>query len=379
MGWAEKRSSGHWQANYRLPDGRRRSAGTFVHKKAAVNAAQLAEAEAHAPGWRDPATAAIRFSTWRVQWARSRTVKPGTRDRDDWLIGKYVAPRWDGLSLAKITRHDIRVWAAELRAGTATGASKPLSASTVRNAVRVLSGALSAAVDAEILAVNPALRLHLPPPAPAREVHLTPDEYSRIRHHLQPEEQDLADYLVGTGNRFGEGAGLHTHRPNLDTGWVRVVETLDTKRRVIQPTPKNKKPRSVPLTASLRLTLQRRLDTAGVACGLTHEDGTTCRNGLVFTTSSGTAWDISNFRRRWHTAAELEGMGHVRVHDLRHTYASWQIQAGVPLAVVGQLLGHVSPATTQRYAHLAPPDHSKIIAAADWTSAGGQTGGSTRD
>ena len=49
-------------------------------------------------------------------------------------------------------------------------------------------------------------------------------------------------------------------------------------------------------------------------------------------------------------AAKLEG---VRIHDLRHTYASHLVSRGVPLTMVGKLLGHTQPQTTARYAHLA--------------------------
>ena len=47
------------------------------------------------------------------------------------------------------------------------------------------------------------------------------------------------------------------------------------------------------------------------------------------------------------------GLEDVRLHDLRHSYASLALGRGVPLAVIGKLLGHKNPATTQRYAHLA--------------------------
>jgi site-specific recombinase XerD len=47
------------------------------------------------------------------------------------------------------------------------------------------------------------------------------------------------------------------------------------------------------------------------------------------------------------------GLPHVRFHDLRHTTASWLVNAGVDLYTVGAILGHTAPATTARYAHLA--------------------------
>lgn len=60
---------------------------------------------------------------------------------------------------------------------------------------------------------------------------------------------------------------------------------------------------------------------------------------------------------------EASNIGHVRIHDLRHTYASWLLQAGVPMAEVARLLGHASQVTTQRYAHLAEIPTLEISAA----------------
>lgn len=60
----------------------------------------------------------------------------------------------------------------------------------------------------------------------------------------------------------------------------------------------------------------------------------------------------NELRREWESARKSAGLPHVRWHDLRHTCASWYVQAGVPIIVVRDLLGHAVIATTMRYAHL---------------------------
>ncbi|MBE9925958.1 tyrosine-type recombinase/integrase [Cellulosimicrobium cellulans] len=78
---------------------------------------------------------------------------------------------------------------------------------------------------------------------------------------------------------------------------------------------------------------------------------------MVATTRDGYRFEQSNFSTMWVTALRATDIEHARVHDFRHTYASWFIQGGVSLAEIDKSLGHGSPLTTQRYARLAdePP------------------------
>ncbi|WP_248842809.1 tyrosine-type recombinase/integrase [Lysobacter antibioticus] len=61
----------------------------------------------------------------------------------------------------------------------------------------------------------------------------------------------------------------------------------------------------------------------------------------------------SQVTQDWNQAREKLGID-CRWHDLRHTCASWLVQAGVPLHTVAEILGHSSMAVTKRYVHLAP-------------------------
>jgi integrase len=70
---------------------------------------------------------------------------------------------------------------------------------------------------------------------------------------------------------------------------------------------------------------------------------------------------FKNLSRSWIVAREFAGLGDVRLHDLRHSYASLAAGRGVSLQMVGKLLGHKHAATTQRYADLARDAAAAII------------------
>ncbi|WP_372376274.1 tyrosine-type recombinase/integrase [Acinetobacter ursingii] len=63
---------------------------------------------------------------------------------------------------------------------------------------------------------------------------------------------------------------------------------------------------------------------------------------------------FQSFYKGFKCAVNRAEIGHVRIHDLRHTFASFLIKQGIPLYHVSQLLGHSDVRITQRYAHLAP-------------------------
>jgi integrase len=58
-------------------------------------------------------------------------------------------------------------------------------------------------------------------------------------------------------------------------------------------------------------------------------------------------------RHAWDRIRDAAGLGNLRIHDLRHSHASFLVNAGFSLPVIGGLLGHKTPSTTARYAHLS--------------------------
>ncbi|XID75128.1 tyrosine-type recombinase/integrase [Alkanindiges sp. WGS2144] len=76
--------------------------------------------------------------------------------------------------------------------------------------------------------------------------------------------------------------------------------------------------------------------------------------------SKRTGKNIRSFRRGFELAVDRAKLGKVRIHDLRHTFASFLVRQGVPLYHVSTLLGHSDVRITQKYAHLSP-DHLHAV------------------
>ncbi|MGO2150794.1 MAG: tyrosine-type recombinase/integrase [Microbacterium gubbeenense] len=328
MAWTQQLKSGNWRALYRGPDGKARSAGTHPHKKAALAKAIAREEESQQPGWNDPQAGRRPWGEWVEEWWLSRNVSPSTLKRDNSPLVKHLLPYWRDIPVAEITKHDVKAFAAHLRA-------EGLSESSVKRYISILSGSLSGAVDKKLIVANPAFRLKLPDGEIDVMRFFTRKEVRKILRELQEDEesQAIVSMLVGCGLRWNEMAGMSDHRVKRNQKMVRVTDVWDSRSSELKRYPKGRRIRDVPLP-----------DWVG--------ERLPSWKGRLFP-----AVDIDNWRKRVWDPLETGG----RIHDLRHTYASWLIQDGVSLAEVGRLLGHVDPKTTQRYAHLAEVPKKKIL------------------
>lgn len=308
---------------------------------------------------RDPEAYKRPWGEWCDEWWPTRSVEASTLKVDAGRRKRHLDPRWRTVPIGSITRQDVKAWASHMRADG-------IGPTTVQRCAHLLSASLAAAVDAEVIDSNPAARLKLPGSAKAQERFLTREEFAAVREQMPTTmDQLIIDVAAYTGMRPGEWAGMHWDRVDLDRGVVRIVETFDEPGSRIKAYPKGKKVRDVPLTPELVEALRQERDQRGSlagGCGVPHAVGK-CRSSLVLTTDGGSVVRNSNWSPRWRGAVEAAGIGHARPYDLRHTYASWLLQSGVPLAEVGRLMGHVSVQTTAGYAHLAETPSASILSA----------------
>jgi integrase len=162
-----------------------------------------------------------------------------------------------------------------------------------------------------------------------------------------PEISGFGDYLtpmvlfsINTGMRQGETFSMQ---------W----EHVDIKHKtisVIASNSKGNKTRTIPLNAEALAVLNAiKPDTA---------------KGLVFR-SPKTGERFDNVKKSWAEVAKAAELPDLRWHDLRHHFASTLVMRGVALFVVQRLLGHASPATTQRYARLAPSTLADAVGVLD--------------
>lgn len=135
----------------------------------------------------------------------------------------------------------------------------------------------------------------------------------------------LVVFLLNTGARLGEALSVHWKDVSFERGLI----CLHTTKRASRG--RRAEPRYIPMNQAVRELLEGR-ERIGE---------------LIFNRDE-------NLQHKFNRVCELAGIGHCRIHDLRHTFASGLATAGVPLNTIRELLGHTTLTMTLRYAHLCP-------------------------
>jgi integrase len=167
-----------------------------------------------------------------------------------------------------------------------------------------------------------------------RERYLTPDELDRLGKALAkcPDQQgaNIIRLLLLTGSRSGEVRSMRWADLDLKGGiWTKPASS--TKQRRLH---------RIPLSAPARDLLEQ----------IRH--GATGNAVFVFPSSTAATEHRAELKKAWKWLYKTAKLRNLRVHDLRHSYASILASSGHSLPIIGRLLGHTQPTTTSRYAHL---------------------------
>lgn len=318
MGLYKRANSPHWQISIAAPDGRRIQRTTGTEDK---RAAQELHDKIKADLWRQSRLAEKPVRYWQdavKAWFSEQEGHKKSLDRDRYVC-RVLHPHLYGKTLDSITRVKLaEITRACLDAGQ--------SSATVNRTLAFIRALLNKAYkEWEWIDRVPAVKLL---PEPTRRVrYLTHDEAQRLLSELPQHLADMARFSLATGLRELNVVQLQ---------W----DNIDLTREccwVWHDDAKGKASLAVPLNQDALTVLQRNRGK--------HQQFVFTFKGAPVTRANNHAWRKALIRADIHD---------FRWHDLRHTWASWHVQAGTPLHVLQELGGWKSTEMVRRYAHLSP-------------------------
>lgn len=199
---------------------------------------------------------------------------------------------------------------------------------------------ISNPVPGQYVKWSPGRLRYLEPPEKRQLINAAGDVNKRGAHVLP----DFLFMAVNTGMRKNEMLDLTWDRVRIEAGSI-ILTADDTK---------NSRPRTVPLNKEAKAAIESRKRYRNRHCR---------GSRWVFADRSGER--VKSIHAAFVEAREKAEIEDFRIHDLRHTFASWLVMEGVSLYVVRDLLGHSSIKMTERYAHLAQTALVQAVAVLD--------------
>jgi integrase len=249
----------------------------------------------------------------------------------------------------------------------------------------LLNRILQAAVDEQLIASNPVRRVRPPkrlvdPEAVFGRVRrraYSAQEFGRFLAACLPFYRDHFLVQVGTGLRSGELLGLRAQRVDLTLARIEVVEVRYDAGRFgsgYKARPKSDASiRPVPMAGPVIEAVRRRLE------GCPPDSLVFCGPGGSHGVPRGVRSQLSigNYRRAYRLAmrrTDLHGLDLHGPHDLRHTFATWLEDAGIPARVIDELMGHQAGRGLRQsdvrgsaigavYRHMTPDMQARVVAA----------------
>jgi integrase len=251
---------------------------------------------------------------------RKRSIR-----RDQQLFRIQIQPTFGQSRLDQITRQQILALATFHKNSGLAGAS-------VDHVTKLIRRLMTLAVEWDMLEKNPASRIQLFNEDNAVENYLDDEQLKRLMKVLQTDANRpvclIAQFLLATGCRLNEA---------LTAQWS-LVDRKNRLWRISAINSKSGKSRAVPLTDA--------------ALNVLDQIGTEGSFDDVFVNAK-TGKRYVHIRHAWRRLRNKAGLPWLRLHDLRHTFASMLVNSGQSLYAVQQCLGHADSRVTQRYAHLS--------------------------
>ncbi|MET9965039.1 tyrosine-type recombinase/integrase [Streptomyces sp. NPDC006356] len=352
FGRVRKLPSGRFQARYPGPDGVLRPADrTFATSTDADRWLSKKRIEIEDGRWLDPAEGQTTVRDWAARWlaAVSPQLKHKTQASYRSLINSLINPALGERELSSLRPITIAEWVGGMK-------TKGLSASRIRQAYRVLSQIMRAAVDNDMIPQTPCRGVKLPR-MPQTEPHiLTPLEASRIVRSAAKPHDLLIALLAYAGLRVGEAFALRRMDIDVSGGFVLVDENLaEANGALVFDTPKSHQKRLLRVGPSLAKRLGRHIES------LPGGD-----DALLFTTPGGKPLRYNQWRKAYFDpAVSAAGLTDVTPHDLRASHGTW-VADRYGVMTAAHRLGHSNASvTTRHYARPVAGRDDQVAEAAD--------------
>lgn len=257
-------------------------------------------------------------------------AKPGSAHDDESKFRLHLEPKWGNLRLCDIGTRDVQMHHAAMRQSHCAG--------TANRHLALISATFRKALEWGRVDRNPAAGIKAFREENQRQRFLTADEIGRLFAAMEAESNQTAvaalKLALLTGARREEVLQARWEHVDLQGGqwWL--------------PKTKNGRGRYIALSdeAKVLLTGQPSLGTSP----------------WVFPGRFGDK-PLNNPRKTFCRVLAAAGVEHLRIHDLRHSFASLAVNAGATLYEVQDLLGHSSAQMTQRYAHIADSGRKRVV------------------
>jgi integrase len=335
-------------------DGKRRQQKRrgYRTRKAAEEALQKALQLISTGGWVEPSRLTLRdylVDTW-LPFTMDR-VRPSTFASYQGNIERHVLPHLGHVPIQSLTPPMLSTLYRSLQ--TDTG----LSAKTVRHVHTTLKKSFTDAGRWNILELNPADAADPPIVRRSAMTTWTPQEVREFLVFLRGDHlETYFTLLATTGMRRGEALGVSWAHLDLETGRLSVQQQLTSvKYKLVFDEPKTDRGRrSIPLDRTT-VSMLRRHRAQQAQWRLAMGSDWANDRDLVFTKPDGSPIHPDTVSDTFDRRVKSSGLRRIRLHDLRHTWATLALEAGVPIKVVSEVLGHASPAFTMDvYAHVTP-------------------------
>lgn len=354
-----------WTVRYKNPEGRQKEK-SFPNKPAANAFAVEVESSKNRGTYVDLARGKMTFKEFSKEWMSVQFHKRTTADTYNRHLKNHILPTFGDKTLVGIKPTAIQAWVKSLQ-------YKGLAHSTIELVYNIFSSIMKGAVKDERLGKSPCTGVKLPEVSKTGIQLLTPDQVCSLANALPKRYRAMILVAAMTGLRQGEALGLCVTRVDFLKRKLTVDQQVTLTGDKEDGSKGNKPTLSSPKTKASIRTVP--LPQVALEALSEHIKEINPKGDLLFASERGNPLRRDYFNARiWKPALQEAGLPEdTTFHDLRHTYASTALAAGVPITDVSKWLGHASiTETVDTYGHLLPDADGKARAALD--AAYGQVG-----